>query len=421
LNANGALRAQVDEEGRLTLPPEVIASYGLKPGASVCIDPTENGLSLRQPVTHLAKVYVEPANQCNLACRTCVRNTWDEPMGRMTDATFARIVEGLCAFSPPPTVFFGGVGEPLSHPHIAEMIDKAKGVGAWVELITNGTLLSEDLSHQLVAAGLDVLWVSLDGARPESYADVRLGAALPQVLVNLAGFRAAGQPAYRPTPEIGIAFVAMKRNIADLPDVLRLGSRLGATRYQVTNVLPYTADMRAETLYAAALTDPTYQPSRWTPHLDLTKLDVNNVTREALYQMMRSGRNISLAGQNLGRVNDRCPFIESGAAAISWDGGLSPCLPLLHDHVSYLDELNRFGERFSRRYVVGNLNERDLSDLWNDPAHVAFRERVQVFDFSPCTFCGGCELAESNEEDCFGNPFPTCGGCLWAQGVIRCP
>ncbi len=26
-----------------------------------------------------------------------------------------------------------------------------------------------------------------------------------------------------------------------------------------------------------------------------------------------------------------------------------------------------------------------------------------------------------NEEDCFGNTFPTCGGCLWAQGVIRCP
>jgi MoaA/NifB/PqqE/SkfB family radical SAM enzyme len=421
LNANGALRAQVDEEGRLVLPREIIASYGFGPGASVCIDPIENGLSLRRPVTHMAKVYVEPTNQCNLACRTCVRNTWDEPMSRMTDATFGRIVDGLRAFSPPPTVFFGGFGEPLSHPHIAEMVNKSKNAGAWVELITNGTLLSEELSRQLVAAGLDVLWVSLDGARPESYADVRLGAALPQVLANLTGFRAARQPAYHPTPEIGIAFVAMKRNIADLPDVLRLGSRLGATRYQVTNVLPYTADMRAETLYAAALNDLTYLPSRWVPHLDLPKIDMNQVTRESLYQVMRSGRNISFAGQNLGRVNDRCPFIESGATAVGWDGSLSPCLPLLHNHVSYLDDLNHFSERFSRRYVVGSVIECDLSDLWNDPEYVAFRERVQLFDFSPCTFCGGCEMAESNEEDCFGNPFPTCGGCLWAQGVIRCP
>jgi hypothetical protein len=30
-------------------------------------------------------------------------------------------------------------------------------------------------------------------------------------------------------------------------------------------------------------------------------------------------------------------------------------------------------------------------------------------------------LLESNEEDCYGNTFPVCGGCLWAQGVIQCP
>jgi len=67
------------------------------------------------------------------------------------------------------------------------------------------------------------------------------------------------------------------------------------------------------------------------------------------------------------------------------------------------------------------VNERKLRELWNEPAYLAFRERVQTFDFSPCTFCGGCNLSEINEEDCFGNTFPTCGGCLWAQGVIQCP
>ena len=147
MNPNGALRAHVDEEGRLVLPPEVVASYGLKPGASVGIDRIENGLSLRRPVTHLARVYVEPTNQCNLACRTCVRNTWDEPVGQMADATFGRIIDGLRAFSPSPMVFFGGFGEPLSHPHIVDMVDQAKRAGSWVELITNGTLLNQDLSR----------------------------------------------------------------------------------------------------------------------------------------------------------------------------------------------------------------------------------------------------------------------------------
>jgi hypothetical protein len=52
---------------------------------------------------------------------------------------------------------------------------------------------------------------------PESYSDVRLGAELPTIVNNLERFvkmRAAG---HYPSPEIGIAFVAMKRNISDLP------------------------------------------------------------------------------------------------------------------------------------------------------------------------------------------------------------
>ena len=32
---------------------------------------------------------------------------------------------------------------------------------------------------------LDVLWVSLDGATPEGFGDVRLGAELPLILENL--------------------------------------------------------------------------------------------------------------------------------------------------------------------------------------------------------------------------------------------
>jgi len=418
VNLEPELRAQVDDEGRLVLPPEVAAHYGLKPGAQLCIDEKANGLRLRQPVTRLAKVYVEPTNICNLECRTCIRNVWDEPPGRMTGATFARVAEGLRAFSPAPTVFFGGFGEPLAHPDIVEMVAQAKSLGAPVELITNGTLLTENLSRRLIAAGLDVLWVSLDGATPESYADVRLGAALPQVLANLAGFRDA-RPAFylRPKPDIGIAFVAMKRNVADLPAVLRLGDRLGASRYLISNVLPYTAAMCAEVLYARALSDIVYSPSPWLPHVDMPKIDVNETTRETVYSLLRGHRNLSLAGSNLGATNNLCPFIESGATAIGWDGSLSPCLPLLHSHASFLN--NR--ERFSRRYVAGNVTESSLHDVWHAPDYVAFRERVQTFQFTPCTFCGGCNLSETNEEDCFGNPFPTCGGCLWAQGVIQCP
>lgn len=382
----------------------------------------------------LAKLYIEPTNQCNMRCRTCIRNVWDEALGKMPDAIFDRIIQGLHAFAPLPTVFFGGWGEPLFHPKIVEMIARAKALGARVELITNGTLLSVDLTQKLVAAGLDVLWVSLDGASPETYADVRIGEALPQILKNLAQFDKIVYDYQTITEfghmerfygtELGIAFVAMKRNIADLPSVLNLGRRFHAMHYSVTNVLPYTPELCDEILYEKMLTKVPHL--NFVPHgrlrgiarVNLPRMEENDLTHEPLLRARNfSDIQVNWPGEEWGLGFNRCPFIDNGVAAIAWDGGFSPCLPLLHSHKSYV--LDRV--RFSRRWHIGNVAEQSLADLWNAPEHIAFRERVQKWTFAPCTFCGGCDVSEANESDCLGNPFPTCGGCYWGQGLIQCP
>ena len=103
MNYRSESQAYLDDAGRLVIPAEAMFEYGLKPGSQVHIEKKAEGLSLRTPVTHLRKVYIEPTNRCNLECRTCIRNIWDEPLGQMSRATFARIVEGLRSFSPPPT------------------------------------------------------------------------------------------------------------------------------------------------------------------------------------------------------------------------------------------------------------------------------------------------------------------------------
>ena len=222
------MTSQMDEAGRLAAPAEMAARFGLRPGAGVKFEEEAGSRRRRRrrPVTHLARLYIEPTARCNLNCRTCIRNVWDETPGDMTDATFSAVLDGLSAFAPPPTVFFGGFGEPPAHRRIVEMAAAVKALGCPVELtpaptgrcgVTNGILLTEKTSRDLIEAGLDQLWVSLDGARPESYADVRLGAALPTVLANLGRFSDLRSPRRPRRPEIGIAFVTMRRNIADLP------------------------------------------------------------------------------------------------------------------------------------------------------------------------------------------------------------
>ncbi|HTY64894.1 MAG TPA: radical SAM protein [Acidobacteriota bacterium] len=415
--------AQVDEHGRLVFPEEFGLQYGLKPGAMVHVDETAKGPRLRLPVTHLKKVYIEPTNRCNLDCRTCMRNSWDEPLGQMSRETFARIIDGLRSISPSPTVFMGALGEPLAHPDILDMVAQAKELGSSVEMITNGTLLKKDLSKKLIDAGLDKLWVSLDGATPECYGDVRLGALLPEVLENLRVFgrlrwlnpTPISASAYDIRPEIGIVFVAMKRNIHELPQLLNLATELGATRLLVSNILPYTEEMSKEILYTRSLSDMAYRSS--ILRLDLPKLDIDEDTKRSLYESMQTRHSLSLVRSHLWEGNDYCPFIENGAMAVNWEGSISPCIPLLHSHKSYFEGT----ERNHRRYAVGNVNDRSVGDLWRDPEYLGFRERVQRFEFAPCTYCEGCTYLWENERDCLGNRFPTCGACLWAQGIIQCP
>jgi MoaA/NifB/PqqE/SkfB family radical SAM enzyme len=414
----------VNEDGNLVLPPELARRYGLLPGAKIRIESNTNRLTLLRPVNQLAKVYIEPTNRCNLDCVTCIRQSWDEPLGAMSSETFSRIIEGLRSCDPPPDIFFGGLGEPLSHPNILNMVRAAKALGSTVELITNGTLLSKSVSSELVAAGLDKLWVSLDGATPESYTDVRLGAALPEVLNNLYEFRRSRWKKYMPEffdlhlkPQIGIVFVAMKRNIADLPAVLSLATRLGSLHFLVTNVLPYTRELQDEILYSRAVSDSIYTSTPLLRLLEFPKMDISPTTREAVYQALRGDHALNFAGGSLGTSNNRCPFIEKGALAIRWDGDVSPCLALMHDHKMYLYQY----ERSIKRHVVGNVLNQSVGQIWNKPEYLALRSRLQEFNFSPCIMCGGCDFFESNQEDCIGSPIPTCGGCLWAQGIIQCP
>lgn len=360
-----------------------------------------------QPLPPPARIYVEPTSLCNLDCRTCMRNAWSEAGGRMAANTFARVLAGAASFSPIPEIFFGGYGEPLSHPQIMPMLRAAHAAGARTQLITNATLLDGGRAAALIEAGLDGLWVSLDGARPASYADVRLGAELDAVVANLerlAELRARAGAG----PELGLACVAMRRNLADLPDLLALGARLGARRFLLTHVLPHTAELVGEALYLDALYGDPAGAREQQAGLERLAAGVLDLAGHLGYTQ------VEVAGA---RGRRACPFLEKDSLAVRWDGAVSPCLPLLHAHTAYLGERRRD----SHACAFGRLDARGLREIWEDDAYIGLRARLADFDFSPCVACNACEMADANQEDCFGNLLPACGGCLWAGGWVKCP
>ena len=264
---------------------------------------------------------------------------------------------------------------------------------------------------ELIGLRLDVLWFSVDSLHTD--ANGKPSNLLPKI-EKLHWMR---EQMHSRLPETGFVFVATRTNLQELPGLVRSSARYGISHYMVTNLLPYSEDVCDQTLYGHTLDYMESKPSHWAPEVQLPRMDWNDATHQPLYQVLRSRPNASIHNVSLSMGEGRCPFIESGAVAVSWNGAVGPCLALMHSHVSYLNG----APRTVTRQAIGNVHDSALQDIWNNQDHLAFRQRVQEFDFSPCTLCGGCEMAEANQEDCFGNTFPTCGGCLWAWGIIQCP
>jgi MoaA/NifB/PqqE/SkfB family radical SAM enzyme len=404
------------KDGSLAIPPDLAGKLGLEPGAEVEVVADIGGIEVRPNIHSLNRLYVEATSRCNLSCRTCIRNTWEEPMGDMDAEVFDRLIGQLPGFPHLESVMFSGFGEPTAHPDILSMVRRVKALGLRAEMTTNATFLDEAQIDGLLGERLDTLWISLDGTTKESYEAIREGASFPLLLENLRRLGGANRRGGH-RMDIGIAFVVMKSNIQQIEHLDRLAWSVGARRILVSNVLPYSEEMEEEMLCLQALTLERFTSAPGKTELSLPRIDVSNTTKEAIFSLLRGLENLALMGNKIAVDSRHCRFVQGRTSFVRWDGKVSPCMGLLHSHRTFLYGL----ERHVRSHSFGDLRTDGLVDIWNSNEYKNFREKVRAFDFSYCHVCGGCNLLESNEEDCYGNTFPVCGGCLWAQGVIQCP
>lgn len=408
--------AKVGKDGRLSISPELVKELGLDPDARLEIIVDHGRVEILPNIHSLNRLYVEPTSRCNLSCRTCIRNTWDEPMGDMDMDVFDRLASQLARFPHLESVMFGGFGEPTTHPRILEMIRAVKALGLRAEMTTNATLLDDRMIDSLLRERLDTLWISLDGTTEESFETIREGASFPLVLENVERLsRRNGRDGH--VIEIGIAFVVMKANLGDVKHLDQLARSVGVRRILVSHVLPYSEAMEKEMLCLQTLTLDTFTFAAGKTEVSLPRMDVNNTTKETLFSLFQGFENLTFMGNRIAVDARRCRFVHERTSFVRWDGHVSPCMGLLHSHKTYLYGL----ERRVRAHTFGEVRTGDLFDIWNSKTYADFRDKVKAFDYSPCHVCGGCSLLEKNEEDCYGNTFPACGGCLWAQGIIQCP
>ncbi len=118
---------------------------------------------------------------CNLACKFCHYGLPKEKRPKLTTKAlmsldmYKKVIDEMQAFEQKIKLLrFCGAGESLLDKNIVEMVRYAneKQVAEKIELITNGLLLTPEMSRALIAAGLTQLRISIYGLSSEKYLDI---------------------------------------------------------------------------------------------------------------------------------------------------------------------------------------------------------------------------------------------------------
>src|SRR4051794_29980201 len=170
---------------------------------------------------------VEPVGQCNLRCQMCpIQFRRDGPPygppAFMDFDLFTRLVD---EFPDLEELQLQGLGEPMMHPRFFEMVAHAVRRGIAVSTNTNLTLLNARRAELCVTSGLGELHASIDGATAATYERIRVRGHFDRILANLERLVETRRRLASTTPRLRMVVVAMRQNLHEFPDLVRLAHR----------------------------------------------------------------------------------------------------------------------------------------------------------------------------------------------------
>ena len=232
------------------------------------------------------KLYLEPTSMCNLNCRTCFRNSWiGEKQGIMSDEILQKVYMYLRSENNLQTVMLAGMGEPLLHKNITEIVREISSSGKKTELLTNATLLNKKLCTELLDAGLDILWVSCDEAHLKS------AKSSDKILQNIDYFNSIRGNSCK----LGFTFVVEKN---DTDNAYEFAKKFHADEINISGEIPSS------------------------PVRNICGLDTVFDTSDTLHK-------------------NYCPFIQEEKCFVKWNGDVAPCMQLLHSSYTFLFDEKR--------------------------------------------------------------------------------
>ncbi len=185
-------------------------------------------------------LYLETTNRCNLLCTTCPRTYEElEPPSDMSWELFTSIVD---QFPRIERVVLHGVGEPMMVAELPKMVKYLKGRGAYVLFNTNGTLMREKKSRELIEAGLDEMRISLDAAEPKAFQAVRGRDLFDRILRNVKNFVALKKRMGAVRPRLSLWLTGLRETLEQLPAFIRLAHEIGVPEVHLQRLVYFDSD-----------------------------------------------------------------------------------------------------------------------------------------------------------------------------------
>lgn len=208
------------------------------------VDPTPTELSKppqdrygfygRLTASFPSQILVDASELCNLACIHCPHPVFKKSEhydGRLLDpALHDKLIEEVHAHGQGITQYirYTSNGEPLSHPHIFEMLAYAKRrSGTTVALTTNGKVMTAPKIERLVDIGVDVVDISIDALHADTYAKIRVHGTLAVTRANVLTLLARVREA-RAATKVVVSYVEQPANAAETAGFERFWKDQGA-------------------------------------------------------------------------------------------------------------------------------------------------------------------------------------------------
>jgi Fe-coproporphyrin III synthase len=343
--------------------------------------------------------------RCNLTCKHCysISADTDFPGELTTDEVFA-VMDDLKAFRVPVLILSGG--EPLLRPDIFEISRRAKAMGFYVGLSSNGTLIDEHNIDAIAAVEYDYVGVSLDGIGATHDAFRRKEGAFDASMRGIRLCRARNL-------KVGVRFTITLDNAHQLPDLLRLVEDEGIDKFYLSH-LNYAGrgnKNRGD--------DAVFETTRSA--MDLLFDTSWNHVLEGSEKEFVTGNNDADGVYLLHWVEARFPDrVDHMRAKLAQWGGNSSGV-----NVANIDNLgNVHPDTFWWHYDLGNVRKRPFSEIWrdtSDPIMAGLKQHPRPLK-GRCGACAYQDICGGNTRvralQLTGDPWQEDPGCYLTDAEI---